>query len=108
MKILVIEDNLDHYDLISGMCREAFLDSTLTHIRAQLFLLFQNLISNGVKFNDGDPEIRVQGSFAEGDQYFSVSVSGNGIGMKPESLNKYLTRFIDCIVPINIRVPDWV
>ena len=58
----------------------------------QLGQLLQNLISNGIKFNDKDrPEIRVTAELLRDDWWFSVS--DNGIGMDPENTGRIFGIF---------------
>jgi len=53
--------------------------------------LFFNLISNGLKFNDKTPVIKVSGE-ERGDKVF-IAVSDNGIGMEREDLQKIFEAF---------------
>lgn len=47
-----------------------------------LFLIFKNLIENGLKYNDAEiPTVRL--AFEEGDDYIKVQFSDNGIGIAP-------------------------
>ncbi|GAB5440696.1 MAG: response regulator [Fuerstiella sp.] len=57
-----------------------------------LVQLFQNLISNAIKFCDADrPSVSIQ-SEAAGDDW-RISVSDNGIGIDPEMCSKIFTPF---------------
>jgi PAS domain S-box-containing protein len=58
----------------------------------QLTQLFQNLISNGVKFVSGKPP-RVHLSAARDDGDWVFSVSDNGIGIKPHHASRIFTVF---------------
>jgi PAS domain S-box-containing protein len=58
----------------------------------QLSQLFQNLISNGIKFVAGKPP-RVHISAARSDREWVFSVSDNGIGIKPEHAARIFTVF---------------
>ena len=62
--------------------------------RTQLRMLVQNLISNGIKFQDKDavPEIRIDCSRAEDSNGVVLSVKDNGIGVAPE----YTSESSDC------------
>ncbi len=66
------------------------LDSmfTLEGKEAQLFILFQNLIGNGIKYNNGSPEIRVNCHVDNANNECQITVEDNGIGMD----EKYLSR----------------
>lgn len=48
----------------------------------ELRILFQNLISNAIKFTNNSPEIKIS-SVVDGD-YFKFSVRDNGIGIDPQ------------------------
>ena len=50
--------------------------------RSQLFVLFQNLIGNGIKYNDGTPKIRIE-SVVISDSV-EIIVKDNGIGIDPQ------------------------
>ena len=57
-----------------------------------LTMLFQNLIGNGMKYNDKKtPKIHIS-AIKEDNQYI-VSVKDNGIGIKPEYLKRIFTIF---------------
>ncbi|MGL4370155.1 MAG: sensor histidine kinase, partial [Spirochaetota bacterium] len=51
--------------------------------RIQMSRLFQNLISNAIKFRGGDPP-RIRIGCEENDHIWKISVSDNGIGIQPE------------------------
>ena len=54
--------------------------------------LFQNLISNGIKFQDGDmPDIRITAQKIGGD--WVISVTDRGIGMRAEHIDQIFTPF---------------
>jgi signal transduction histidine kinase len=56
-----------------------------------LLQVFQNLISNAVKFCDGDPRVRVQARRVDGSWWFSVT--DNGIGMEPSKAEEIFEPF---------------
>jgi signal transduction histidine kinase len=53
--------------------------------------VFQNLISNAVKFTEGDPHVKVGASRVEGAWWFSVS--DNGIGMEQSKAQEIFEPF---------------
>lgn len=57
----------------------------------QLVQLFQNLISNGIKFNEGKPEIHV--SCRKDGQNWLFMVSDNGIGIDKEFFDRIFVIF---------------
>ncbi len=57
-----------------------------------LTMLFQNLIGNGIKYNDKNPPKIHISTKEENDQYI-ISVKDNGIGIKPEHLDRIFTIF---------------
>jgi PAS domain S-box-containing protein len=60
--------------------------------QVQLIQLFQNLISNGIKFTDGkQPEIKI--AYNDDAGYVLFSVSDNGIGMDSDSRLKIFDPF---------------
>jgi signal transduction histidine kinase len=59
--------------------------------RRNLCQVFQNLISNAVKFCDGEPLVRVQAKRVAGAWWFSVS--DNGIGMDPKQAENIFEPF---------------
>lgn len=55
-------------------------------------LLLQNLVSNGIKFQDGEaPRVRVEAELRDGEWLFSVA--DNGIGMDPEYSDRIFVIF---------------
>ncbi len=62
----------------------------------ELRLLFQNLISNAIKFQvmGNQPEIRIYNDiFAEQKDRYTICVEDNGIGIKPEHIGKIFAMF---------------
>ena len=66
---------------------------TIKAYKTELRLLFQNLISNSLKYSKKgvDPDVRV--SAFEDDEYYVFSITDNGIGMKEEDLDSIFTIF---------------
>jgi len=62
-------------------------------IKAEMRLLFQNLISNALKFQSksNSPEINID--VVEKEDYWQFSVSDNGIGIEPAHLDKIFSIF---------------
>ena len=59
--------------------------------RVHLTQLFQNIISNSIKFNNKKPQVQIVGK-VENEQYI-VEVKDNGIGMKMEYSDKIFRLF---------------
>ena len=65
---------------------------TVTAYETQLIALFQNLIDNGIKFNEQNPpEVRVEAE--DGPEEWIFSVSDNGIGMDPKDAERIFSMF---------------
>ena len=83
---------------LAGEIRRAggTVDATeLPSVRAELSLitsLFQNLISNAMKFRSGKPPV-VQVSAERADDYWLFSVADNGIGVEPEYADRIFVIF---------------
>jgi signal transduction histidine kinase len=56
-----------------------------------LLQVFQNLISNAVKFSEGDPHVKVTAQRVESSWWFAVS--DNGIGMEPSKAEEIFEPF---------------
>lgn len=63
----------------------------------EIGLLFQNIISNAIKFRkkDVDPIVTIKGEeeLYKGEEYFKFSISDNGIGIKEEHLERIFGIF---------------
>lgn len=64
-------------------------------IPIQMHQLFANLISNAIKFNDHNPEVRITAEQVEKNDraYFKFVVSDNGIGFDPQSDERMFSMF---------------
>jgi len=59
---------------------------------SKIFLLFKNLIENGIKYNQSDiPTIKIHGSYTSGN--LAVFVEDNGIGIETEYYDKIFVMF---------------
>ena len=61
--------------------------------RTQLFQLFQNLISNGLKYQKPDSTPHIHISVESSDKYWLFAFKDNGIGMQERHLNKIFEVF---------------
>jgi len=72
--------------------------ASLPGIRAfprQMVQLFQNLISNGIKYRgEAPPEIRISSTFSPQSNQYIFAVSDNGIGMAPGNLERIFNMFV--------------
>lgn len=59
--------------------------------RTQVSMLIQNLISNGIKYNDGSPLITIKSEVNDG--FVEFMIKDNGIGMKKRHLEKIFQIF---------------
>jgi signal transduction histidine kinase len=61
----------------------------------QMLQLFQNLISNGLKYRgEAAPRIRISSTFSPQTNLHTVAVSDNGIGMDPANLDRIFNMFV--------------
>ncbi len=80
--------------LIDGKHARIFADELpgIHGDRTQIVQLFQNLISNSLKYcPDRPPEIRIAATSADG--FHRISITDNGIGMEPQHLDKVFELF---------------
>ena len=61
--------------------------------RTQLFQLFQNLLSNGLKYQKADGMPHVHISVENNEKYWLFSFKDNGIGMEKRHLNRIFEVF---------------
>lgn len=61
----------------------------------QMVQLFQNLISNGLKYRgEAPPYIRISSTFSPQTNLHTIAVSDNGIGMEPANLDRIFNMFV--------------
>jgi signal transduction histidine kinase len=60
--------------------------------RIKLHEVFQNLLSNGIKYNDKEKGV-VKIAFEEKEKHYEFSVTDNGVGIKPEHQQKIFGIF---------------
>jgi signal transduction histidine kinase len=84
-------------DVLAGQIQEKGAVVEVTEMptvrgdRRNLFQVFQNLISNAVKFSDGDPRVTVSAKRVAGAWWFAVT--DNGIGMDPKEAEDIFEPF---------------
>lgn len=61
--------------------------------QSEIHLLFQNLISNAIKFSKPNLPPKIQINFREDKQYWIFSVADNGIGMEQKYLKEIFSMF---------------
>ncbi|TQV69723.1 sensor histidine kinase [Denitrobaculum tricleocarpae] len=66
---------------------------TITGSKAQLLVLFKNLLENAIKYNENDPEITISHSENVAKSRIVIAIKDNGIGMSAESLEKVFDPF---------------
>jgi len=66
---------------------------TLTADRSQMIQLFQNLISNSIRYRKKDARVQIQIEVTEQDKEFWFHVSDNGIGIDPDHHDRIFTIF---------------
>ncbi|MGF7118841.1 sensor histidine kinase [Methanobacterium oryzae] len=66
---------------------------TITADKGQLTRVFQNLISNSIKFRKADEQPKIQISYEEKENEHFFSVSDNGIGIEKQYFNRIFTIF---------------
>ena len=66
---------------------------TIIAFEPDLIKLFQNLIVNGIKYNDGEKNPRIVINVTEKSKEYEFSISDNGIGIAKEHSNKIFEVF---------------
>lgn len=72
---------------ISGECDDIFLQASVQQMRE----LFQNLISNGIKYNHPGGYVRTK--VWQNEKAVFIEVSDNGVGIAPEDQERVFERF---------------
>jgi signal transduction histidine kinase len=93
---VVVREALDNLALAMGECRAEVVCASLPEVyadRAQLLLVFQNLLSNAAKYADDVRPLRItiSGETREKDTLFTVV--DNGIGIAPEACQRIFAPF---------------
>ncbi len=91
--IAEIQDSISHY--LSKKNAKVKVNGTLPTIRAnktRLYLLFKNLIENGVKYNEQfQPEVNI--SYEKTDRFHQCCIQDNGIGIAKEYQERIFNMF---------------
>ena len=66
---------------------------TINGYEEDIYSLFQNLISNSIKFHKQKTPIKISISSTETNELWSFSIQDNGIGIAPENTEKIFTIF---------------
>ena len=93
---VALRNALDNLSVKIEKTQATIIDKPLPNVsanREQLTQLFQNLISNGIKFRSADrlPVIRVEAK--EYDREWIFAISDNGVGIKAEDFEKIFQLF---------------
>ncbi|AYL95153.1 PAS domain S-box protein [Mucilaginibacter celer] len=92
----LINDILAFYNKLidGGGATVLFKDlPVLRTYRGPLRQVFQNLISNSLKYNEHKTDIHIEIKCAETDGYWQFSVADNGIGIEPQYFDKIFVIF---------------
>lgn len=86
----VITESKAHVELMADQKRIKISDETNGEIvfadKAMLTIVVRNLLSNAIKFSEENSQIEI--SAKQSDNTIQVAIRDNGIGMKPEDVNK--------------------
>lgn len=82
---VVIEER--HIEIISDPL------PTITAYRIEIKQLFQNLISNGIKFTKPDVNPKIKISFDETENFYNFHIKDNGIGIPEKDFTKVFDMF---------------
>lgn len=66
---------------------------TIDGNEAQLFILFKNLVENGIKYNNESPEIHVDCEIDTSTKKCQITIRDNGIGMEEQNISMIFTPF---------------
>lgn len=66
---------------------------TISGNHTQMYQLFQNLISNAIKYQSNTAALKIKVSATEKEHYWEFTVEDNGIGFEPEYKNKIFQLF---------------
>ncbi len=62
--------------------------------KIELGLVFQNIISNGIKFRRPDIPLEIKISYRELPAYYEFSIADNGVGVEPDIIEKIFTPMV--------------
>lgn len=65
----------------------------VTGIPIQFHQLFSNLLSNALKFNDGNPQIRIASNYLPEDGCYKITIEDNGIGFDTQYAHQAFQPF---------------
>ena len=98
-EVIVLEELIDQISQESQYASDkykiSFEDSQLPQLmwyNSKMFLLFKNLIENGLKYNQSDhPQVRIH--YSQKDGQHMLHFTDNGIGIKKEYFDKIFVMF---------------
>jgi len=90
---------VEHTGFTRKISKELFCDSPLVHGDSnKLEQVFINLIDNSIKFTDEGGHVRISvteslNKESDGERFIEVSIEDNGIGIKPDDLERVFDKF---------------
>ncbi len=85
----------DYHSIIREKNAKIFYEDlpSILGVKSQIQLLFQNLISNALKFSRNNVNTEISISFTENDQFWTFKVRDNGIGIEKEHQSRIFKIF---------------
>lgn len=83
-----------HKRIEAGKATVLFADMPVVRTyKAPLRQVFQNLISNSLKYHDQKTNVHIEIKYEETEEYWQFSVADNGIGIEPQYFDKIFVIF---------------
>jgi PAS domain S-box-containing protein len=89
----IIRENEKELQEIKGKIEfDLTLAPVVVFIKTFIYSILSNLVSNAIKYNNKERELRIEISSSYQDQYFLIKVKDNGVGIDLEKNHKHLYR----------------